>query len=671
MSSIAEELAKKQKEISVSEFFERNRQILGFDSQVKALIMGVKEAVDNSLDACEEASILPEIYVRIERVEKDEYKVTVEDNGPGIVKRMIPNVFGRLLYGSRFHAVRQSRGQQGIGISATVMFGQITTGRATTVRSKTAHEETAWELDLIINTKKNLPEVLREEPKIWDGKEHGVRVEFFMNGRYLSGKQSVLEYLKQTAIVNPHAKFTFVDPEGRSITFERASDDLPPPTKEIKPHPEGLELGTLMNMANETKSKTLSKFLQTDFSRISDRLAKEISEKAGLDPERSNLRLLDKKDNPGGLRLEDYKRLIEALGSVKIMAPQTDCLSPIGGNLIRKGLKNVLTEIRPEFYAHPVTREPRVYAGNPFLVEVGIVYGGDLPKEQPVQILRFANRVPLLYQQGACAVTKSIERTDWRRYGLEQRGGEGIPYGPAIIMVHVASTKVPFTSEAKEAIANIPEIQAEIELALKICGRSLKTHLNKKETKVKTKAKFDIVQVILPLIAEKSAKIVGKPVPSLSGTITKIMNVVWIDDSVAYEKKTHKVRVTIYNYTPKAQKMNLHMVLPQDKLDYTGLQMFPAQVKDDGKVTWELRSIPTTQKVEIQFQLKGLDQDAYDENEVYVSGIDPALVIGADPLPGDWDVKALQISESASAEPAEDDEDEVDYDEQKEALSDD
>ena len=188
MASIAEELAKKQKEISVSEFFERNRQILGFDSQVKALIMGVKEAVDNSLDACEEASILPEIQVRIERVEKDEYKVTVEDNGPGIVKRMIPNVFGRLLYGSRFHAVRQSRGQQGIGISATVMFGQITTGRPTTVRSKTAHEETAWELDLIINTKKNLPEVLREEPKIWDGKDHGIRVEFFMNGRYLSGK---------------------------------------------------------------------------------------------------------------------------------------------------------------------------------------------------------------------------------------------------------------------------------------------------------------------------------------------------------------------------------------------------------------------------------------------------------------------------------------------------
>lgn len=660
MSSIAEELAKKQKEISVSEFFERNRQILGFDSQVKSLIMGVKEAVDNSLDACEEASILPDILVRIEKIDKDEYKVTEEDNGPGIIKKAIPNVFGRLLYGSRFHAVRQSRGQQGIGISATVMFGQITTGKATTVRSKTANDETAWELDLIINTKKNLPEVLREEPKIWDGKEHGVRIEFFMNGRYLTGKQSVMEYLRQTAIVNPHARFTFIDPENRRIVFERAIDKLPAPTREIKPHPEGLELGTLMNMSKETKQKNMSKFLQSDFSRISDRLAKEICEKAGLNAE---------KKDPHALSLDETKKVITAISNVKIMAPQTDCLSPIGEALIRKGLKNVLIEVKPEFYAHPVTRDPKVNAGNPFCVEVGIVYGGELPKDQPVQILRFANRVPLLYQQGACVITKAIEATDWRRYGLEQRGGEGIPYGPAIILVHVASTKVPFTSEAKEAVANIPEIHTEIELALKICGRSLKTHLNKKETKSKTKAKFDIVQIILPLIAQKSAKIVGKPVPSLSGTITKIMNVVWIDDAVVYEKKRHKVRITIFNYTPKSQKLNLHIVVPKDSFDYTGLQFFPAEVKDDGKMTWELRSIPSTHKMDICFELKGLDQEAYDENEIYASGIDPTMVIGADPLPGDWDVKRLEIVETVTK--VEEEDEEIDYDEQKEALSDD
>ncbi|OPX61511.1 MAG: Type 2 DNA topoisomerase 6 subunit B [Methanomassiliicoccales archaeon PtaB.Bin134] len=661
MASVADELAKKQKEISVSEFFERNRHILGFDSQVKSLIMGIKEAVDNSLDACEEANILPEIAVTVERVDKDEFRVTVEDNGPGIVKKMIPNVFGRLLYGSRFHAVRQSRGQQGIGISATVMYGQITTGKPATVVSKTGKEDVAWRMDIMVNTKKNMPDVLKEDPFVWDGKEQGTRITYHINGRYVSGKQSVMEYLRQTAIVNPHARITFTDPDGRRTTFERATDKMPPATKEIKPHPQGLELGTLMNMAKDTRNKTLGKFLQLDFSRISDRLAKEITDKAGL-----NMEL-----NPAKLSLEDHKRLLAAIGEVKIMAPPTDCLSPIGSQLIKKGLRNVLDEVRPEFYAPPVTRDPKVHSGNPFLVEVGIVYGGGLPKDQTVQILRFANRVPLLYQQGACVITKAIENTDWRRYGLEQRGGSGIPFGPAIIMVHVASTKVPFTSEAKEAIANLPEVQAEIELALKICGRSLKTHLNKRETKSKTRVKFEIVQEILPLIAQKSAKIVGKPVPKLSGSITKIMNVVWVDDTVTFEKGRHKVRVSIYNYTPQAQRFNLHMVLPPGAFDYQGLQFFPTEVREDGKASWELPKIASTDRLDLMFHLKGLNKDDYDENEIYASGINPVFIIGAEPLPGDWDLKGLQVTESLEPPVQEEEEDEVDYDESTEALNDD
>ncbi|MDD1765295.1 MAG: DNA topoisomerase VI subunit B, partial [Methanomassiliicoccales archaeon] len=506
MTSIAEQLAKKQKEISVSEFFERNRQILGFDSATKSLIMGVKEAVDNSLDACEEASISPDIIVKIDRVDQNEYMVTVEDNGPGIIPRVVPNVFGRLLYGSRFHSLRQSRGQQGIGISATVMYGQMTTGKPATVVSKTEKNGAAVKMDIMVNTKKNTPDVLKEDFVIWDEKEHGTKIEFYMNGRYVVGKQSVLEYLKETAIVNPHATIIFTDPDGKKYIFERATDKMPPPTKEIKPHPEGIELGVLMNMTKVTTANKLSKFLRNDFNRISERVAKEICEKSWLSED----------EKPQELTLEQFKQLLAAMSSVKIMAPQTDCLSPIGEVLIRKGLKNVLDESRPEFYAPPVTREPTVYQGNPFLIEVGIVYGGNLPKDQPITILRFANRVPLLYQQGACVITKAIERMDWRRYGLEQRGGEGIPYGPAIVLVHVASTKIPFTSEAKEAIANIPEMQEEVELGLKACGRRLKTHLNKKETKGKTKAKFEIVQEILPLIAEKSAKIVGKDVPSLN-----------------------------------------------------------------------------------------------------------------------------------------------------------
>lgn len=280
--------------------------------------------------------------------------------------------------------------------------------------------------------------------------------------------------------------------------------------------------------------------------------------------------------------------------------------------------------------------------------------------------------MPLLYQQGACVITKAIENTDWRRYGLEQRGGSGIPFGPAIILVHVASTKIPFTSEAKEAISSIPNIQEEIQLALKACGRNLKTHLNKKERKSKTRAKFEIVQEIIPLMAEKTASILDRPVPDLRGTITKIMNVVWIDDQVKFEKGRHKVKVSIYNYTPKQQKFSVHTIVPNGCLDEKSCSLAPTDVRDGEKVSWELPRIASTEIYHLTYELSGLDADMYQEVELYVSGINPVDVMGADPLPGDWDVEGLNFTETEAEEPEEEDADEEpDYDESGEDLNDD
>lgn len=626
--SIAEELAKKQKEISVSEFFERNKHILGFDTLTRSLLTAVKEGVDNSLDACEEANILPEIFVQIKQLSRNEYQIIMEDNGPGIVKKQIPHIFGRLLYGSRFHTIRQSRGQQGIGISAAVMYGQLTTGKPTKVRSKTSKEDVAHEIELMMDTKRNRPDVLKQDFVIWEGKEHGTRVELCLKGKYVKGKQSVYEYLKGTAIVNPHAQITLIEPDGTKTELKRVTEKMPPPTKEIKPHPEGIELGILMKMAKAAKAKRMSSFLTSEFSRISSRVAKEICEKAMIEP----------KMKPTRLKLDDAKRIIEAIKQVRIMSPPMDCLSPIGEILIKKGLKNVLEDMRPDFYAPPVTREPAVYSGNPFQVEVGIVHGGDLPSEGQVKILRFANRVPLLYQQGGCACTAAVENVDWRRYGLEQRGGKGLPYGPAIILVHVASTKIPFTSEAKEAIADIPEIREEIERALRACARRLQIHIKKKVRKRKTREKFDIVQTILPRIAEKSAKIVGKPAPRLEPIITKIMNVVWIDDAVEFKNGKHHITISVYNYTPSRKKFNLYAVVPSGSIEEKSIGLKPNRIRKSGKIRWELKSIPSTEKLDITFSLGGLDKEDFDEAEIYVSGINPAQVIGAEPLPGDWDL---------------------------------
>jgi DNA topoisomerase-6 subunit B len=660
-TSIAEELAKKQREISVSEFFERNKQILGYDSPTKALLTVVKEGVENSLDACEEAEVLPDLLVEVNKVDKDEFLVAIEDNGPGIVKKEVPNVFGRLLYGSRFHARRQSRGQQGLGISGAVMYGQLTTGKATKITSKVEEEDTAYYLELILDTKKNMPSRVREDRVVWE-RAHGTRVEIPLKGRFIGGKQSIPEYLKATAIVNPHARITYKPPDGDPVVFERATEELPPKTKEIPPHPHGIELGTLMQMMKETKSYKLSSFLEEEFVRVSARVAKEICDAAGLDPEMK----------PRSLVLEQAKALHEAMQGAKLMAPPTDCLSPIGERLIKKGLKNVLGNLRPEFYAPPVTRDPSVYTGNPFQAEVGIVFGGDLPPDQPVEVLRFANRVPLIYQAGGCALTQAVTNVDWRRYGLEQRGGQGLPFGPAIVLVHVCSTKVPYTSEAKEAVATVDEIMEELDLALKECGRRLKTHLTKKAHRAKTREKFEIVQLILPRIAEKSAKVVNKKVPVLDATITKIMGVVWIDEAIAYDKKVkrHTVTINVHNFTDAGKKLNLHVLLPRG-IVAKDFEPKPIEVRDDGKITWELKRIDSVAKASVTFLLEGLDEAEYDESDLYVSGINPTLVIGAEPLPGDWELNYAEFESEEAPPPAEaEDEGEIDYDETEEALDD-
>jgi DNA topoisomerase-6 subunit B len=649
----AHKMAAKQQEISVTEFFEKNKHILGFDSRSKSLLMGIKEAVDNSLDACEEAGFLPDIFVRVERLqEEEEYRITVEDNGPGIIHKMIPNVFGRLLYGSRFHALRQSRGQQGIGISATVMYGNISTGKPAHVESKIeGKDEVAWKMDITIDTKTNRPIVTNDAAFMWEGKDHGTRVEYTTKGRYITGKQSIFEYLRNTAIVNPHTKIEFHDPEGKKYIFERATEQMPPKSKEIKPHPEGMEIGDLMKYAQNTQQKTVNAFLKNDFSRITERIADEILTKSMINPA----------TKPSALTRDQCKAILVAITQVKIMAPQTDCLSPIGDALIKKGLMHVLDGLRPDYYATPVSRSPKSVNGNPFIVEAGIVYGGEIPSDEQVTILRFANRVPLLYQQGACAITKAISEVDWRRYGLEQRGGKGIPFGPAIILVHVASTKVPFTSEGKEAIASFAELQSEIEQALRLCARNLKSHLNKMERKTKTGTKFQIVQEIIPAIAKKSSEMLNKPVPDLSRTISKIMNVVWIKSEKKKDpQKGFIVSYTIYNYTLQERTIGLHAQLPKSCVNLTLFSnpYFINNMTDDGKAMWEVKAIQPSTSLTISFELKGELADTFDADDVYISGINPVFVMGAEALPGDWGIKGLEITESDENVPADEEEEE-------------
>jgi DNA topoisomerase-6 subunit B len=638
---IAHRLAKKQKEISVAEFFERNKHILGFGNPTRALVTSVKEGVDNALDAAEESGILPEIIVEIKNHEDGENKIIIEDNGPGIVKNQIAHIFGRLLYGSRFHAIRQSRGQQGIGISAVVLYGQLTTGKHAKIISKIQDDRPANVIDLVIDTNKNRAEIVNKNIMHWD-KPSGTRIEISIVADYKRGKRFVYDYLQSVSIVNPHAQIMFKEPDGTMHVFERTSEMVPPKCIEIKPHPHGVELGTLIKMSKNTKSRKLSSFLKSEFSSMGDRTTNAVCEKAQL----------EKNLNPKEMSREHFLALHKAFKKVKIMSPTTDCLSPIGETLIKRSLKHETQEISPEFIV-TASRPTSVYSGNPFQIEVGIVYGGNLPKDKPVKLMRFANRVPLLYQQGDCVSTSAISSIDWRRYGLDQPSGKGIPSGPAIFLTHISSTLIPFTSESKEAIADIPEIESEIKLAFRECARKVQRHINKKVRRVKTREKFELITKILPEIAKKSSNMLAKPIPSLNKVITKIMDVVWIEDLIEYEKANAKpVQSTLFdesseikeggwitkstvlvvNYKNKPQKFNLYAIIPEDAVVGT-VKPKPTKITPN-YIKWNLDSISPADKRDVYFELAGLDKGDFDENDLYIEDINPAYVIGADKWEG-------------------------------------
>ena len=523
----AESMAARQREISVSEFFLKNRHLLGFDSPRRALLTAVKEAVDNALDACEESGILPEIMVELEQTAPSRFRVTVTDNGPGIVRAQIPRIFAKLLYGSKFHRLRMSRGQQGIGISAAGMYGQLTTGGATRILSRISPRKPAHHLEVHIDTRSNKPAILKDVETDWcpvfpaagggeyPGSPHGTCVSIEMEAAYVRGRLSVDEFLQQCAIVNPHLRLHYqvhllprrpdkasagetpvasaplaAEPAVESHLYDRALSDLPPPTREIQPHPLGVELGMLMQMLKDTRARTLKTALTQEFCRVSDRVALEICSRATLDPSA----------NPTRIAHRESEALFKAISETRFMRPPTDGLAPIGEAAIEAGLRK---EVDPEFVT-AVTRSPEVYRGNPFIIEVGLAIarpgGAAGAADDPVRLLRFANRVPLLHMAGGCAITRAVTGVDWKSYGLAQPKGS-LPQGPVVIMVHMASVWVPFTSESKDAIASYGEILKEVTLGLQECGRRMSVFVGRRHRAAEADRKRSYIEMYLPHLA--------------------------------------------------------------------------------------------------------------------------------------------------------------------------
>ena len=780
---IAEELAEGQRAISIAEFFEKNKHMLGFDSGARGLVTAVKEAVDNALDATEEADILPDIYVEIEDT-GDYYRLVVEDNGPGITRESLPKVFGKLLYGSRFHVREMNRGQQGIGISAAVLYSQLTSGKPAKITSRTKGSNEAQYFELIIDTEDNEPEIRVDETTTWD-RPHGTRIELEMEAN-MRGRSSLHEYIKNTAVVNPHARIEFSEPDAH-FKFERATDQLPEETEEIRPHPHGVELGTLIKMLEATDSHSVSGFLQGEFTRVGTKTAASVIDRfrdrfygremrwarpgpadpfdvaaivteatankgqaatedfataiadaigdreriahheltevveaaadgaeeahdavfgatvrenardavwaalsgPGDDQDLADTRTVadlfsivadatsDRKDDAtrqafserlgGRIHAEDDPRhrltqdrlgehvaraaelteehddatfgdtarenitgaiwslmatvpedppkvrelrgdrdgasaLLEAMRETDIMAPPTHCLSPITADLLEEGLRK---EYDADFFA-AATRDAGVSSGDPFIVEAGIAYGGDLPEEGSADLLRFANRVPLVYQRGACAITDVIKQIGWRNYNLDQPGGSGVPQGPAVIMVHVASTNVPFTSESKDAVANVPEIEDEIELAVREAARELKRYLNKRKSMEKRRRKQSVLASILPEMARKVAEVTDREEPEIGDALGRIMNNVIVEREVAAgDDGTQTVSVTVENLSNRVADLEITDIVSAEP---RALSDGASAIEVDGEwfVSWE-PGVPGGEEATLTYEV---DDDA-------------------------------------------------------------
>lgn len=714
---VARELADEQRQASIAEFFEKNKQMLGFGSKNRALVTAVKEGVDNSLDAAEEARILPDIVVRIEKNE-DYYTISIEDNGPGIPMDSVPSVFGKLLYGSRFHREMQQRGQQGIGISAAVLYSQLTSGNPARVLSKTRESEKANYVEIGIDTDTNDPIIHVQEEREWEDKDHGVRIELDMDAN-MRARKRLHRYIKNTAVINPHATVELYEPDGELIYDDRPVNELPDEVEEIRPHPHGVELGTLLGMLEATNSRQLRSFLKTEFTRVGDKTAlsilnsfrdlrdgrylefnitsdevtkedyieavtnsvnrkgkeqtekfanfvyeelqergprvgygnivdavEEAASRAGEETDKNfgstvqescyspiwdltsqNMEVtvdeivedvtVDRKskdlinlvsdelaDNirsqgaktmteqqlrsvieassetavenyDGGSTFGDTaqdkvfqemwnsagtvegnlpsvsdvegdrdiaRQLLKGMRQSDAMAPPKKCISPIKEEHIEKGLRS---RYDADFYAAS-SRSAKVANGKPFVVEAGIAYGGEVDSEGQIDLNRFANRVPLVYQQGACAITKQVKSIRWNNYykggdDLTQNSGS-IPQGPMVLLVHIASTNVPFTSESKDAVAGVPEMEQEVERAVREVARDLKDHLKEERTKRKRKQKRDVIGGLLSDMTDKIENITEDPIESKEQSQARILNNVFVRPS---GKKT--LRITNYS----------------------------------------------------------------------------------------------------------------------------
>lgn len=488
---------------STAEYFAKNLQQVGFSSPLKAVLTTLKEAVDNSLDACEEAGILPEISVEVRKIgagsskSADLVEITVEDNGPGIDPDDLPKVFGEYLASSKFGRGQCTRGQQGIGISAAVTWAQLTNASGVLVTSKTSRMRKALQATIDVDIKQNKGTVKSKDSIDWD-KPHGLRVEFRIDGRIqLNGDGGLLTYLEGTTLVNPHLKIKYKLAENDWVEIDRVSDVVPDVPAPTLPHPHTMKLGEFITHAGLFGKVEFGKFLKTGFSRVSDLTLKDLV-KNGLPKA-----LLAQPTNK--LNEEQLKTAFQVIGKTDLQSPSTRSVLTVGEESMAKSILR-LGDV--DFFS-VVTRKPRIADFKPVVVEVALArFLNRGAENESIQLLRFANRVPLQFDKSACAITNAVESVNWRSYGLQQ-SKDSLPLGPYVFAVSVVSPFIKFKNASKETIDASDELVEEIRRALMQAGQKLSRHIRRENKEADLERKIAHIEQFGPILVDGLVRISG------------------------------------------------------------------------------------------------------------------------------------------------------------------
>ncbi|HUC38690.1 MAG TPA: DNA topoisomerase VI subunit B [Candidatus Acidoferrum sp.] len=461
----ADQIFKEFREHSAAEFFKKNRQMLGYSGAGRSLVTIVHEYSTNSLDAAEEAGILPTIDVSIKKLDNNKYVIRVEDNGPGIPKLFVGKALATIFAGTKFHRYMQQRGQQGIGAAGCLLFSQVTTGKPIFVKSSVGKGK-AYSCRVGLNTATNKPIITDMVDLNEDFKGLIIEGEF-ADIRYESGEHSAYEYVRRTALSNPHAQIKLTDPNGQESLFVRAVEVLPKRPEVARPHPAGLSTNDLLEFAHASESRKISSFMVDTFARTTQNKIQELKE---IDS------TIDFDKDPKRMEWQDAEKLVNAIRQAKWIAPDASSVVPIGEKQIKVALKNILN---PE-HMSVTERKPRIFRGGiPFIVEAAVAYGGSAGKKEEEgysgNILRFANRVPLLFDSASCAISKAANDIEWKRYNIDMETQ------PVSIFVNVSSVYIPYSGVGKEAISQEEEIIDEIKLAIMDAARNVQRYIRGKE----------------------------------------------------------------------------------------------------------------------------------------------------------------------------------------------